>query len=520
MEWRREAHLRAGTTLIETFSYEASEGVLEQRLEERLREHGLCPQPLNVEEYAALIADEHQCGFCPFVTLLATFLNLRRNVDLSQQQLVQSARNDRDRAFLTVFGPIEEAYNECLATNRQIDFHDMLSQARDLLLSGESKPGFRYVLVDEFQDTSRVRVDLVRALRDQRDDCRVFLVGDDWQAIYRFAGADVGLFRQVDQHLGTTVRTVLDETFRLPPRLLSASSRFVLENPTQLPKPDVVTRREQAGLASIALVYHCRGVDREARHNELRSAISTIQEDGLVEGGTLLVLGRYNFAIEELEEEIGVERLGASETRFLTVHRAKGTEADCVIIIGNESGTYGFPSEISDDPVLALVTADADVFPFGEERRLFYVALSRARKQVYLLVNSDHPSRFTQELLSQPYADEIRLLGEHSERHNCPKCAGRTVRSKNGPHGDFWACLRYPVCDGTLACCSECRDGAVEPQFREEVITEFVCTACNHSFESCPRCRPGFLTRRDGRNGPFLGCSRFGPDDCRETRNL
>jgi len=99
----------------------------------------------------------------------------------------------------------------------------------------------------------------------------------------------------------------------------------------------------------------------------------------------------------------------------LTVHRSKGLEADYVILDGLTADKFGFPSEIEDDPLLGLVLARQDNYPHAEERRLFYVALTRARHQVHLIVDRNQPSPFALELLSNEY--EVMHIGRdmHSD---------------------------------------------------------------------------------------------------------
>jgi len=239
----------------------------------------------------------------------------------------------------------------------------------------------------------------------------------------------------------------------------------------------------------------------------------------------VMLLSRYNFLLNDkavVEAIKPYEKDGLKVVRS-TIHRSKGREASEVIVLGNESGLYGFPTEIVDDPVLNMVSAESQPYPHAEERRLFYVALTRTRGRVYLLVPENNPSAFVQELLDGPYEDHIELIGETSERYRCPVCHGRTIRRTQGTYGTFWACLHFPRCSGKLMECQECGVGVWEPQLEAGRIREFMCTNCKMVQPACPdaECRVGVLVRRDGPHGSFLGCSEWRRDGsgCNHTTN-
>jgi DNA helicase-4 len=133
--------------------------------------------------------------------------------------------------------------------------------------------------------------------------------------------------------------------------------------------------------------------------------------------------------------------------KFRTVHGSKGLEADYVIVIGLSGGVYGFPSAISDDPVLQLAMPESDPYPNAEERRLLFVALTRARQQVILLASSRHPSSFVMELSQNPRVQVISPDG--STVQFCPKCKMGTLVERKGPKGQFLGCSSFPVCTHT-----------------------------------------------------------------------
>ena len=230
------------------------------------------------------------------------------------------------------------------------------------------------------------------------------------------------------------------------------------------------------------------------------------------------MLARYNFTLDEFTR-LGPE--GPQPTRALTVHSAKGLEADYVIVIDLRCGTLGFPTEIEDDPVLRLLLGEEQHFPNAEERRLFYVALTRARSRLYLLGDASETSPFIQELLGQQYAGWVDLFGDESQRYRCPRCSGRTIQRREGAYGAFWGCMHYPACHGRLPECRKCGVGVMQP-VRPEEPHGYHCTHCEQTTRTCPGCGIGALIEREGPRGPFLGCSEWRPDGrgCDYTENV
>ena len=132
------------------------------------------------------------------------------------------------------------------------------------------------------------------------------------------------------------------------------------------------------------------------------------------------------------------------EISFSTVHSAKDMEADYVIILKFVAG--GFPSQIDDDPVLQITMPEPDDFPLSEERRLFYVALTRARRQTRIYTLENNLSEFVLEFANDGHT-EIKI--EESTLKVCPKCAVGILGQKNGEFGPFEGCSTYPDCDYT-----------------------------------------------------------------------
>ncbi|MHA1974590.1 MAG: topoisomerase DNA-binding C4 zinc finger domain-containing protein [Candidatus Hodarchaeales archaeon] len=198
---------------------------------------------------------------------------------------------------------------------------------------------------------------------------------------------------------------------------------------------------------------------------------------------------------------------------YYTIHSSKGKQADYIIILGLTSGKYSFPSQIEDDPVLNLVLSDKESISNAEERRLFYVALTRAKKHVYLLANRKTPSSFAVELEEKDY--KIEIIGESPKAGtHCPQCKTGVIVPKWSQNGQFYACNNYPYCKYIAKRCPNCGEG-----FLSKKGFRYICSndRCSTNLEICPRCRDGYLVQRSGRT-KFLGCSNY--PDCRYTESL
>jgi DNA helicase-4 len=426
---------------------------------------------------------------------LADFLTLYKSNGFSLDELSRRARQSgsarRAIAFIGVFAQVYDGYEGYLASREEIDFEDMILKATEYVRAGKVRPCHKYIMVDEFQDISQSRHKLLRALLDLAPDSKLFAVGDDWQSIFRFAGSDLNVMTQFDKYYSESERLFIDESFRFNNKICDFSTKFILENPSQIRKQ--LKPREVVTQPAISLVY-----TRDPQE-EVERILSHLNQ----ESGSVYILGRYNMQEPTLTEYSNLQ------TSFYTAHKAKGSEADYVIVLGLESGTMGFPCEIVDDPVLELVTPQPEAYPNAEERRLFYVAITRARKHVYLLADPEKPSTFVMEILRNGY--ELQRDGRQGkENSECPRCRGNVVK-RNGSNGDFYSCSNYPYCSYRASKCPKCKGHLLLRH------GSYLCDSCNYSSRECPHCG-GALVPRVGPYSKFLGCSNY--PDCRFTARM
>lgn len=387
------------------------------------------------------------------IGLLRTFISHAKSNGLSVADLAERLRQlpedrfkHRYRLFLELATPILHAWDDALAAENAIDFEDMLNQAAEYLEQGRYQAPYLLVMADEFQDASRARARLCRALV-QAPGRHLFAVGDDWQSINRFAGADVSVMTRFDETFGPSQVLQLAQTFRCPQALCDASSRFISRNPAQIAKQ---VRSSTPAEGAVLQAFQVASRDRlqDAIYQYLQRLQQQVRSGAIAPGRngrlSVFILGRYNAERSYLPAH-WTSRFGADlELSFLTAHRAKGAEADIVILPAMLERS--FPSARADDPVLGLAMPHADTFPLGEERRLFYVALTRARRSVAMFTVQGKRSPFLDELVHDGAVAITAINGEPIREQACPVCDGGVIVQRTGPYGEFASCSGYPRC--------------------------------------------------------------------------
>jgi DNA helicase IV len=338
-----------------------------------------------------------------------------------------------------VYWQIHAEWERRLAADRCIDFEDMLIRAVGHLEAGNIGADYDLIMVDEFQDASQARARLVRGLV-KTPGRFLMAVGDDWQSINRFAGADLSVMTDFETLFGRGHQLALTTTYRCTQTICDVARTFVSKNLSQFDKPMRSAHQDPGPPIMVVLADDPAGALSSYLDN-LSAAVAggsiPSGRDGTV---SVDVLGRYRFERDVLP------RYPPSNLHvtFRTVHGSKGLEADYIVIPGMITGTYGFPSTIADDPVLALAMPAPESFPRAEERRLFYVALTRARRAVLLISHPRRMSPFVIELLKDPH---VTVTGNSDAAVEiCPGCGHGRLVERNGKFGPFLGCSTFPAC--------------------------------------------------------------------------
>ena len=398
---------------------------------------------------------------------------------------------------------------------KYIDFEDMLIQAAEHVESGRFNSPYIMILADEFQDSSRARIRLLKALAANPGvPTHLCVVGDDWQGINRFAGSDISVMTEFEKTFEHSTRLSLSTTFRCPQHLCDVSSQFIQANPAQI-KKKVKTTNPLTKTPLLAFGFQTEGAMIEHVQSQLELMVRAIKAGKLTPAKgkhmTVMLLGRYRNDRPAALDQWKARFKDTLALEFYTAHGSKGLEAEYVFVLNVVQGTRGFPSQIQDDPALQLAMPTPDPFPFAEERRLFYVAMTRSRKQVRFYTTLGKPSQFLVELVKTGHLKIEPVDGEALEP--CPKCGHGVLTARPGKYGAFFGCSRFPGCDYTRPV-EEGEQVRVAPATRSQRITQPVDVG-----DTCPVCKRGRIEKKNGRNGPFLGCSRY-RQGCRATANI
>ena len=397
--WKKAAHEKFGTQLLATSSADFHYYDIRDKLKKMLEDAGVPIQEKTDEELYDLILPKGSKQEKAFIRLVVTFVTLVKSSCKSVKDILIQAKNadDERSVFIikNIFQPVYERYISALSNNNQIDFTDAILQATEICRTSHPVE-YDYIIVDEFQDISVDRYNFLKVLREGNPPAKLYCVGDDWQSIYRFSGSDMALFNQFPEYFGATEINKIETTYRFGEPLVSLSSHFIQRNKSQIQK------NIHSFSSEMKTELEFYSYDKRDYCNTIGQLVASIPSDK-----SIFLLGRYSFddyylsfmyqSIKEGNRFFYV--IGKRKIEFLTVHKSKGLEADYVILLQCNKDTYGFPSLVSDDPVLNYVLTKSDLFPYGEERRLFYVAITRAKMKTLVLYDKRFPSVFVNEFL-------------------------------------------------------------------------------------------------------------------------
>lgn len=513
IEWKRETHKKYETGYIEVFYHQHKKGNLLTALEKELVKRGVETQP--VSDNALLNNLEKMGQVTELAKLLGALVDMYKAAcldDAGVNKIIKESVDSKQTAkALELLMPLYHRYEKYLRDHQVIDFNDMIGKALMYVQTGQFQSPWKYLLADEFQDISEPRARLVKALRDSVQDSSLFCVGDDWQAIYRFSGADVRLTTDFSNYFGSTSETTLDMTFRFNSSIGAIATRFITQNPVQL-KKDIVSL-VRVDKPAVSIVRH--GKDEQGI-SALEKALISISNQVLTSQqpskNKVYLLVRYWHQLPDLHQLRTLKhRFPTLDIENQSFHASKGKEAEYVIVMGLTTGKHGFPSEKQTPPLVDALLPQGDRFEHAEERRLFYVALTRAKHRAYLLVDMMDVSEFVSELIKTKYPIEtnefdVSLIQKEAEKITCHQCGEGTLHPKVGQHGKFMSCSLYPRCKNKETPCGKCNS----PMSRDIKSGFQVCIdeSCRDMRPLCQNCG-GEMKLWKGKYGNFWGCSTY-----------
>lgn len=513
-------HRQHDTDLIYTFSAYNDGRDLLVHFQEELIAHGfeLKRRP-SKEVFEKIVSTEENKYISRLVKFVCTFIQNFKTNDFVIDDFARfrtSSSNERTKLFLTICEQCYLEYSKRLKEYHAIDFEDMINDSARILREEEvqgKKLDFKYIIVDEYQDISRQRFNLTKELC-KLCNAKVIAVGDDWQSIYAYAGSDITLFTDFKNTFGYGLELCITKTYRNAQEVIDIAGGFVQKNLSQIRKALISPKHIEH---PIVIKTYTEEVDRkeyEGKGGKYFLIGKCVEEimDGLIskyEHPKILLLGRYgfdgynltksaDFIYDDKTGSVRSKKYNADYFDFMTVHRAKGLGYDHVIIINARNETYGFPSQVQEDPVLKYVVKDDHSYDYAEERRLFYVALTRTKNRVYIITPQQHPSEFVLELIRD--YPQVKVFGkidkepqEKTQDKRCPVCGyPLQLRYKKAYGLKLWICTNEPeICD-----------------FMTNNLAGDEMTIMK-----CDKCKDGYLIVKDGRgSGPFLGCTNYKAD--------
>jgi len=454
--WKRQQHKKNGTVLIESYSWERQEGTLLQNLEQKLSLHGIKCEPNNPKVIKKLISQRNVNQ--KLIALIKDFLNVFKEGQYTEQELysysesLSQGEKERCDCFLELFFEFYKIYTNYLKRRQEIDFADLIVYATNAIKNNKVKLNFKRIIVDEYQDISRGRFRLLKSIIDQSDDCRIMCVGDDWQSIFGFAGSDIKMTLEFEKLIGYYSRIDLDKSFRFSEPILNVSSKFIQKNPNQLRKK--ITASDSKTKKPIEIYVPDPGKEIDFEH-----VFNLIEKDRPKDKTwEVLLLGRYRFTDPEIPDSIR-NKFKKLNIKFMTIHKSKGLGADAVVILDLTAGRLGFPGHIESDPLMKMVIAGEKEFENSEERRVFYVGLTRAKQKIILCTEHYNQSEFIGELTTDDYPEVFSEDFSKIPNFICPKCAGGSMILKYPKrlNGYAWRCSLHPYCGSKAKFCDICK---------------------------------------------------------------
>lgn len=319
--------------------------------------------------------------------LIFTFINLYKSNynDINYLLNLYQKSHFINKIYFKIILEIYHIYNQELESSNLYDFNDMIKIATNNINNNQIKTNYKYIIIDEFQDTSLNRFKLINAIIKQ-NNAKIFVVGDDYQSIYRFTGYNLDIFLNFNKLVNNLNIINLDYNYRNPKEIIDVANSFIMKNKNQIKKETICLKNINKPIKI------CFYKNKRTAIEKILKYIDT----------KYLILGRNN-----KDEDL----FNVQDKPFLTIHKSKGLEEDNIILISLTNNNNSLPSKIKNHKIINKIIK-TDYYPYEEERRLFYVALTRTRNNIYLLVPKSNYSIFIKELMKN-YKNYIEYINIH-----------------------------------------------------------------------------------------------------------
>ena len=415
-EWKLDQFNKYNKKLVESWDYEREHGKLIPNLMENLKKVSK-EIKFNRLSFKEIVEKTHSYkeNSQEISEMIQSFITIAKANGIDPEEIRKRTQSnqysDRQKLFGKIALRVFIEYEKILRADKKIDFNDMMIKATDLIKQHPQnyKDRYDYILVDEFQDISKPRLEMIKALLGCNPNTKLFCVGDDWQSINGFAGSEVDYFINFKDQFKYCEEIPLKTNYRSSKMVVDMSNHLISKNKNRIVKDIVHCEKNGVGCkAQVYVLPQSSEKDEKFRVDKARDIIKQLLEKG-VDPNEILVLSRFNRILRDLriscqhsQPIIPIEDKdeGSRGITSCSVHRSKGLQAKYVIMLDVISGIYGFPSEIKDSSVLEIARKDKNRDTFEEERRLFYVALTRSKEFIYIFTIEKNQSIFLKEISS------------------------------------------------------------------------------------------------------------------------
>ncbi len=323
--------------------------------------------------------------------LIKTFIYLYKTNNHNITTLRNIINNYKDKIIIKYILNIYKLYEEEKHSTNTYDFDDLIIKATQVLNNNYNYYHFKYIIIDEFQDTSLIRLNLIKVIYDNTSSV-ITAVGDDAQSIYHFSGCDLNIFLNFTNIFDNSKVLYLRNTYRNSMELVKITEGFIEKNPLQIKKN---MHSNISNKNPIIIKYYL---------NPYKALLKLLNKLVITNESILILIRNKKDINKYLGKELTINNnylvYKNYNIPFMTIHSSKGLESDHIIILNVSDDIYGIPNKIEDHPILNYLNSNVDKYPYSEERRVFFVALTRCKIDTHLLVPFQNPSPFIKELNS------------------------------------------------------------------------------------------------------------------------
>ncbi|VVB51191.1 ATP-dependent DNA helicase Rep [uncultured archaeon] len=352
---------------------------------------------------------------------IATFITKAKTNGLTPQnineRLEKKTWSPKQKAFSELALVIYKNYEKALNQTDEIDFSDMINQALTILESNQLlyNNSIDHILIDEYQDISSQRYKLIKKLMAKNTNCKLFCVGDDWQSIMGFSGSNLEFFVKFGNYFDNPARTDLSINYRSIKSIVDAGANLIKYNrDAQLAKETRANdiREKKISVYSYFHKNPSTYIQQAAEHC-VKKVKQYLQKGYAPQD--IYILYREKSPLLKLildygylnDVSIQIDTRSPSSIPLMTVHKSKGLQARTVFILSVNKGLHGIPSEKEDPLIFEPAMETKYKYKEEEERRLFYVALTRAKEDIIIYTQKDNESMFLDEI--QNHIDVIDM---------------------------------------------------------------------------------------------------------------